>query len=85
MGRITAGTGKETSVLRHLLKTPVKAKTNAGNDRVQDLRGTEGMQWMLGSAACPCPHTLAPAPKPWGNTFMLQCLTQVAVFACLGE
>lgn len=33
----------------------------------------------------PSTHTSVPAPKPWGNTFMLQCLSQVAAFVCLGK
>lgn len=58
MGRITAGTAKEMLGLRQLVKTPVKAKTSPGKDGVQDLRGTEGMQWVLGSTARPHPHAL---------------------------
>lgn len=82
---MTAGTGREASGLRHMVKTPVKAKTSPGKDGVQDLSGTEGMQWALGSTAYAHPHALVAAPKPWGNTFILQRLTQVAAFACLGK
>lgn len=58
VGRITASTGKEISGLRYLVKTPVKAKTSPRKDEVLNLRGTEGMRWMLGSTACPGPRTL---------------------------
>lgn len=85
VGRITAGTGREVSGLRHMVKTPVKAKTSPGKDGAQDLRGTEGKQWATGSTAHAHPHASVPAPKPWGNTFILQRLTQVAAFACLGK
>lgn len=64
MGRITAGTGREVSGLRHVVKTPVKAKTSPGKDGVQDLSGTEGMQWALGSTAYAHPQLWWLLPNP---------------------
>lgn len=82
-GRITAGRGKEMPGLRYLLKS-VQEQRDIPERMGLRIWGHRGHAVVVGllSMSLSVP-TSAPAPNPWGNTFM--CVTQVTALARPGK
>ena len=66
-------------------ETPCKSKDQSQEGRGSESEGHRGLAVDAGQySMSPTMHTSAPAPNPWGNNFVMQCLTKAA-FACAGK